>query len=60
MVGHELFGLAALIVMGTIVLASFRNTGGGTSAVLKQSGDSFAGILNAMQGGAAPAGSAQG
>lgn len=59
MVGHELFGLAALIVTGTIILASFRN-GSGTSQVLKAGGDSFSGILNAMQGGGAPAGTAQG
>lgn len=51
MVGHEIFGLLGAIVVGTIILASFRN-GSGTAEVLKAGSDGFAGLLTAMQGGA--------
>lgn len=58
MLGHEIFGLLGTIVVGTIVLSSFRN-GSQTSQVLGSAAGGFASILNAMQGGPS-AGTAQG
>lgn len=58
MVGHEIFSLLGLIVVGTIVLTSFRN-GSQTATVLNSGFTGFSNLLNAMQGGSAPAGTAQ-
>lgn len=49
MVGHEIFGLLGTIVVGTIVLSSFRN-GSQTSQVLDSGFKGFANLLQAMQG----------